>query len=165
MLKWIEFIVVLLVVISQLLYGQEDEIMPKANIIRFVTPNKKIESYIEIKDSVLAVIDILKDKWGEIEDQNGIIQWHNVMIDSLEGKTNVTLMHGIIKEGREGFKTCPISKKENKNKVRVLRLRFMQKDRDILSSPVTSGIVLNFINDIISQAFEATDEDIDEYEN
>lgn len=162
--KWIKFLVVLLFV-SPCIYSQDEEVKHEATIIRDITPDNRVESYVEIRDSALAVIDLLKEKWGDSEEQNGKIQWSNAMIDSLEGKANVKLLHGIMKKGNQAFKTCPTSKKEKSDEVRIVRLRIMQKDKDILSSAVNSAIVLNFINEIIRQVFEGTEEDTNQGDN
>lgn len=155
--KWIKILVILLFV-STWAHGQDEEIKHEASIIRDITPDNRIESYVEIRDSALAVIDLLKEKWGDADEQNGKIQWSNAMIDSLEGKANVILLHGIIKKGSHAFKTCSTSKKEKSDEIRIVRLRVMQKDKDMLSSAITSAIVLNFINEIIRQVFEGTEE-------
>jgi len=135
----------------------QDESTPEAYIIREINTDNKIISYLEVRDSALAVLDLLKEKWGETEDINGKIIWNNVTIDSIEAKLRVELYHGFLKNGN--FKVCVLSKKEKADEKRVLRLRFMQKDKDLLSSMQTSQLLKNYFNRLLVEVFEGVKED------
>lgn len=128
-------------------------------LIREVSPDKKIQSFIEISDSAMAVLEVLKEKWGEEQDANGIIEWNNAKIDSIEAKVRVILYHGFYKKNSSNFKTFPLSKKDKSDDIRVIRLRFLQKDRDLLSFAQTTNILKNFLNDILQQVFEGATEE------
>lgn len=140
------------------LFGQEEE-KHEVNIIREITPDNKVESYLEIRDSALAVLDILKEKWGDEPEFNGKIEWSNASVDSIDAKVMVILYHGFSKKNAAAFKLYPTSRKDKPDEVRIIRLRFMQKDRDLLSSVQTALILKNFLNNILTQVFEGTLDD------
>ncbi|MGQ9846570.1 MAG: hypothetical protein ACUVQP_03580, partial [Bacteroidales bacterium] len=71
-------------------FSQENE-KHEVKLIREITPDKKIQSYLEVRDSALAVLEILKEKWGEEQDVNGKIEWFNAKIDSIDAKVRVVL--------------------------------------------------------------------------
>lgn len=137
----------------------QDEEKHEVKLIREITLDKKIQSYIEICDSALAVLETLKEKWGEDQDENGIIEWNNAKIDSIEAKVRVILYHGFYKKNSSNFKQYPISRKDKQDEIRVLRLRFLQNDKDLLSSAQTTNILKNFLNDILRQVFEGATEE------
>ncbi|NSW45709.1 MAG: hypothetical protein HPY79_07850 [Bacteroidales bacterium] len=155
MAKWI-FNIVLLLLITLAVKAQ-DESRPEASIIREISTDNKIISYLEIRDSAIAVLDLLKEKWGETEEINGKLTWNNVTIDSIEAKIRVELYHGFFKNGN--FKVCVISKNEKIDEKRVLRLRFLQKDNDLLSSMQTSQTLKNYFNRLLEEVSEEVKED------
>lgn len=137
----------------------QEEVKHEVKLIREIAPDNKIQSFIEISDSALAVLEVLKEKWGEEQDANGIIEWNNAKIDSIEAKIRVILYHGFYKKNSSNFKLYPLSKKDKLDEIRVIRLRFLQKDRDLLSSAQTTNILKNFLNDILRQVFEGATEE------
>ncbi len=146
-LKNILYSSILLIVffLSNLNVWAQEEKEFKPRIVREIGSDNRFISYVEIVDSALAFIYTLKEKWGDEEDVNGKIIWNNVTIDSIEGKIKVELYHAIVKKG-EGFnKTYPINKKEKANEIRIIRLRFMQKDKDLLASRQLSEYIMNFV--------------------
>ncbi len=134
--------------------GQEEEKTFEPRLVREITPEKRVESFIEIRDSVIAFIELLKERWGEENDVDGKIIWNNVNIDSIAGKIQVQLFHAILKPGESFSKTVSISKKTKTNEIRVIRLRFIQKDRDLLSSQQNALYIkdffLNLYNEILN---------------
>ncbi len=148
--------------VSTCFYGQEEEKTFEPRLVREITPDKRVESFIEIRDSVLAFIDILKERWGEENDVEGKITWNNVSIDSIAGKMQVQLFHAILKPGEAFSKTTSIFRKTKTSEVRVIRLRFLQKDRDLLSSQQTAQYIndffLNLYNEILDNQ-SAEDDD------
>lgn len=147
---------------STCFYAQEEEKTFEPRLVREITPDKRVESFIEIRDSVLAFIDILKERWGEENDVDGKITWNNVSIDSIAGKIQVQLFHAILKPGEAFSKTTSISRKTKASEVRVIRLRFLQKDRDLLSSQQNvqylKDFFLNLYNEILDDQ-SAEDDD------
>lgn len=147
--------------LSTCFFAQEEKTF-EPRLVREITPEKRVESFIEIRDSVIAFIEILKERWGEENDQDGKIIWNNVSIDSIAGKIQVQLLHTILKPGESFYKTISISKKTKANEVRVIRLRFMQKDRDLLSSQQNTqyikDFILNLYNEIVNDSSTEDDD-------
>jgi len=157
MAKWI-FKIIVILYFPYVLFAQ-DESTPQSYIIREINSENKIISYLEIRDSALAIIDLLKEKWGDVEEVNGKITWNNVSIDSIEAKIHIELYHGFLKNNN--FKLVPLSKKEKADDKCVLRLRFMQKDKDLLSSMQTALILKNYFNRLLEEVFEGEKEEDD----
>lgn len=139
-------------------FSQEEE-KHEVKLIREITLDKKIQSFIEISDSALVVLEVLKEKWGDEQDVNGIIEWNNAKIDSIDATVRVILYHGFCKKSSSNFKQSSLSKKDKPDEIRVIRLRFLQKDRDLLSSTQTTNILKNFLNDILQKVFEGATEE------
>lgn len=147
------FKLLLLLIIPFNLFSQDDE-KNKVLLVREITPENKVESYIEIRDSAITVIEALKEKWGDEQEVNGKIEWINVSIDSIDAKIRVILYHGFTKKNNSFFKVYPISKKERSDDVRLLRLRFLQNDKDLLTSTQTTAILKRYMNNILSDIME-----------
>jgi len=143
------------------LFGQE-EVKYEVSMVRDITPDNKVESYLEIRDSALAVLDILKEKWGDEPEVNGKMEWSNASIDSIDAKVRVVLYHGFKKNNGASFKLYPTSRKDKPDEVRIIRLRFLQKDKDLLSSVQTTLILKNFLYNILIQVFEGADNETQE---
>jgi|GEM_PF-5404701 hypothetical protein len=144
------------VVFSAKLIGQEEKVF-EIKIAREVNSENKIESFIEIRDSVIAFIELLKERWGEEPENNGIIEWKNVNIDSIEGKIQVKLYHFIVKQGEPLIKTVTVSKKTKQNEIRVIRLRFLQKQNDLLSSIKLTENIREYFNNLYKEIVNEDD--------
>jgi len=144
------------VVFSAKLIGQEEKVF-EIKIAREVNSENKIESFIEIRDSVIAFIELLKERWGEEPENNGIIEWKNVNIDSIEGKIQVKLYHFIVKQGEPLIKTVTVSKKTKQNEIRVIRLRFLQKQNDLLSSIKLTENIKEYFNNLYKEIVNEDD--------
>ncbi|MCX7862570.1 MAG: hypothetical protein N2449_06210 [Bacteroidales bacterium] len=153
-------ILIIVILFSINLLGQEENVF-EPKLVREITPDKKIESYIEIRDSVLAFIDVFKEKWGQEEDTDGKIRWTNVAIDSIDGKIELQLYHPKSKSRANFPKTTPIAKKTKGNEIRVIRLRFIQKNKDILSSQQNARYIIDYIKQLYTEIAES-DEESDE---
>jgi hypothetical protein len=140
-------------------YAQEENSKIEVKIVREVTSENKIESYIEIRDSVSALVNLLFELWGEQADNNGVITWNNVSIDSIEGKIQVKLYHAILKKDAKFDKTCPLNKKLKSNEIRVVRLRFLQKQNDLLASSKLSEYIINYFNNLLQEISNNDDDD------
>jgi hypothetical protein len=139
--------------------NSQDENPLEVYTVRYITPDNRVESYLEIRDSALAVIDVLKEKWGEDNENNGKIVWNNVQIDTIQGKINVTMLYGISKGEYVPFKVCPIPQKEKKDDKHFLRFRFMQKDKDLLSASDTAEILKKYLLEILESLGSEGNED------
>lgn len=130
-------------------------------IVRDVTLDNKILSFIEVRDSVDAFIETIKELWGDQDDINGKYQWNNVKIDSIEGNITVIAQTGQLRKNTFLQQSLP-----NKNKIKnsyVIRLQFVQGKNNLLNSHQTSTIIKNFIDDILSQI--VAEENVDGEEN
>lgn len=146
--------------ISHLLFAQEEKVF-EIKVVREVSADNKMESFIEIRDSVISFIDLLKERWGEEQDNNGVIIWNNVSIDSIEGKVQVKLYHSLLKHGESFTKTYPISKKEKSNEYRVIRIRFLQKQNDLMSSRKLTDYIKAYFMNLYSEICN-TEDDLNE---
>lgn len=137
------------------------EIQLKTYIVREVTPDNKVISFIEVRDSVEAFLETIKELWGDQDNNNGKYQWNNVKIDSIEGNITVIAQTGQLRKNTFLQQSLP-----NKNKIKdsyVIRLQFIQGKNNLLNSHQTSTIIKNFIDDILNQI--VAEENVDGEDN
>lgn len=130
--------------------SQEDDHSLDVYIVRNITLDNNVESYLEVRDSIFAVMEYLYEQWGESKQDNGKVCWNNVKIDSIQGSVNVTMLYGISKGEMVPLKVSTIPKKEISNDKHVLRFRFLQKDKDLLSSSVTQKLLKDYFLNILA---------------
>ncbi len=140
--------------------SQEEDQSLDVYIIRNITPENNVESYLEVRDSIFAVMEYLNEQWGESKQDNGKVCWNNVKIDSIQGSVNVTMLYGISKGEMAPLKVSTIPKKEISHDKHVLRFRFLQKDKDLLSSSATQKLLKDyFLNILASLSINGQNED------
>ena len=148
------FFFTITLIYSSLLFSQEDSLRVKINstVIEpdLINPNTRIETYLDINDSLDLFIDNIQKVFGEVEEINGIFEWKGISIDSIKGKIRVVMANGLWynKSDLPVFQICPLDKtlKLRKNEKRGLRMRFFLSDgKDALLSRKNQIIIIGLL--------------------
>ncbi|OFX28298.1 MAG: hypothetical protein A2X08_00545 [Bacteroidetes bacterium GWA2_32_17] len=120
-----------------------------------ILPDNKVESYIDVNDSVDFFIDAFEKRFGEVEEQNGVYNWSDVEIDSIGKNLKIKLLHGIWITKKNEITFSPISpekvKKLKSNEKRGVRIRVFLKDgKDALISKANEIILMQIIETLLN---------------
>lgn len=124
-----------------------------------INPNTRIETYIDINDSLDLFIDNIQKRFGEVEEVDGIFEWKGISIDSIKGKIRVVMANGFWfdKNGLPVFQVSPVDKtlKLRKNEKRGLRMRFFLSDgKDALLSRKNQLIIVSLLETALNAVKE-----------
>jgi len=158
-MKIISFL--LLITTYNLSFSQEDSL--RAHVNRMILPDNKVESYIDVNDSIDLFIDAFEKRFGEVEEQNGVYNWSGVEIDSIGKNLKIKMLHGIWTTKKNEITFNPISpekaKKIKSNEKRGVRIRFFLKDgKDALISKANEIILIQIIESMLNSSTNTQNE-------
>ena len=153
---------------SCILYSQEDSLHVKIghNVFEpdIVNPSTRVETFIEVTDSIDFFIDKVQKEFGEIEEEDGNFVWNNVNIDSIGANLRIQMIHGYwsIKGSTATLKIIPTSKaaKLKSDERRILRIRvFLKNGKDALTSKKNEIIIVQLLDNLLNQVNEKDSEE------
>jgi hypothetical protein len=142
-------------------YSQEDSL--RVSINRMILADNKVESYIDVNDSIDIFINAMQKRFGEVEEIDGVYNWSKLEIDSIGKDVKIKMIHGIwiLKENSLKFKPLSPEKigKLKENEKRGVRIRVFQKDgKDALLRKSFELVVVKIVEDLLNSVPEKTEE-------
>ncbi len=142
-------------------FSQDDSLRVVVN--RVILFDNKVESYIDVNDSIDFFIDEFEKKFGEVEETNGVYNWSGIEIDSIGKNLKITMLNGIWSTKKNSIEFNPISPEKigklKENEKRGIRIRVFLKDgKDALISKKNELILKFIFESIINSTPEATNE-------
>lgn len=134
-------------------YSQNDSLHAYVN--RIILLDNKVESYIDVNDSIDLFIDAFEKRFGEVEEQNGVYNWSGIVIDSIGKNLKIKMLHGIWVSKKNNLEFKPISPEKagklKANEKRGIRIRVFLKDgKDALISKTNEIILLQIIESMLN---------------
>lgn len=160
--KIISFI---LISLSFSVYSQEDSLRARVN--RIILENNKVESYIDVNDSIDLFIDAIQTKFGEVEEVDGVYNWSGIELDSLGKGVRITMIHGIWTNKGTSLKFTRLSPEKTgklkSNEKRGIRIRVFMKEgkeeyKDALLKKSCELVVIQIVEDLLNSVPEKTEE-------
>ncbi|MBI5540362.1 MAG: hypothetical protein HY951_09920 [Bacteroidia bacterium] len=160
-----KILVIILISISYSVYSQEDSL--RVHINRIILENNKVESYIDVNDSIDLFIDAIQQRFGEVEEVDGVYNWSGIELDSLGKGVKITMIHGIwtTKDTQLKFKVCSPEKvgKLKSNEKRGIRIRVYMKEgkeayKDALLKKSCELVVIQIVEELLNSVPEKTEE-------
>jgi hypothetical protein len=158
-------IIILLLLPTGFLYSQEDSlrVIVRHDVIEpdLVNPTTRIQTYININDSLDLFIDNIQKLFGEVEDENGIFVWNKIELDSALKDFKIVMANGIwsTKKDISSFTPASVSKTEklNSKEKRGIRIRVFKKDgKDALSSKTIETEFVRIFEELLNKTPEET---------
>jgi len=120
-------------------------------------PYSKVESYIDVNDSIDLFINAIQKRFGEVEEVNGVYNWSGISIDSIGKGIKIKMIHGlwITKKSSIEFIPCPPKKvgKLKKNEKRGVRIRVFLKDgKDALIGKSYESAIVQIIEELLNSS-------------
>lgn len=154
------FFAPVLALISLSSFAQEDEkplvaVKNKVYEPDIYNPHVRVETFVEITDSIDYFIENIQELFGNTEEESGVFIWNNVLIDSITGKLKIQMAHGLLsyRSDKDYFRQCSSSGRIaiKKNEIRCLRLRFfLDKGNDALRSEKNKTIIMELIYSLLT---------------
>lgn len=161
-------LIILLLLQNSVLISQEDSlrVIIKHDVKEadLVNPTTRVQTFIDIYDSLDLFIDNVQKQFGEVEDENGIYVWNKVQLDSVMKDFKIIMANGIwtVKKDISTFTPLPVSKTEkiNSKEKRGIRIRVLMKDgRDALSAKNVESEFVRIFEDLLNKPAEEKTEE------
>lgn len=142
-------------------YSQEDSLRVRIN--RNILADNKVESYIDVNDSIDLFINAMQKRFGEVEEVDGVYNWSKLEIDSIGKDVKFTMIHGIWTTKENSLKFTRVSPEKlgklKDNEKRGVRIRVFQKDgKDALLRKTFELVVIKIVEDLLNSPPEKTEE-------
>lgn len=160
-----KIIVIILICINFSVYSQEDSLRARVN--RIILENNKVESYIDVNDSIDLFIDAIQKRFGEVEEVDGVYNWSGIELDSLGKGVKITMIHGIWTTKGTSLKFTRASPEKTgklkSNEKRGIRIRVFMKEnkeeyKDALLKKSCELVVIQIVEDLLNSVPEKTEE-------
>ena len=157
-----KILILVFVCFSYLSYSQDDDSL-RVSINRIILDDKKVESYIDINDSIDLFINAMQKHFGEVEEVNGVYNWSGIELDSLGKGVKITMSHGIWTTKENSLKFARVSPEKvgklKDNEKRGVRIRVFQKyGKDALLRKSYELVVIKIVEDLLNSVPEKTEE-------
>ena len=156
-----KILIFIFVIFSLCSYSQEDSLRTHVN--REILAGNKIESYIEVNDSIDLFINAMQKRFGEVEEVDGFYNWSGIELDSIGKDAKIRMIHGIWITKKTQIEFKPISpekiSKLKDNEKRGIRIRVFQKDgKDALLRKPYEIVMTKLFEDLLNSEPEKTEE-------
>lgn len=141
--------------------SQDDSL--RAYVNRVILLDNKVESYIDVNDSIDFFIDKFEKKFGVVEEANGVYNWSGIEIDSVGKNLRIKMLHGIWITKKNSIEFNPVSTEKTgklkSNEKRGIRIRVLLKDgKDALISKKSEIIIKQIIESMLNSTPEIINE-------